>query len=90
MSGGPDPAGEARPARVVDALGAWCPVPVRLIERASRGLAPGALVDLLATDPLIRVDLPAWCHRAGHELVWLRVTEVGGRAEFAARVRLRS
>jgi TusA-related sulfurtransferase len=62
----------ARAARVVDALGTWCPVPIHLIDRAARRAAPGDLLELLADDPLIEVDLPAWCHTSGHELLELR------------------
>ena len=58
-------------ARVVDALGALCPVPIQLIERAARRIPPGGMIELLADDPLIEVDLPAWCHRSGNELVSL-------------------
>lgn len=84
-----DPGGPGGPpVRVVDALGTWCPVPVRLLDRAARRMGPGEVVEVLATDPLIRVDLPAWCHRTGHELLWLRPVEGRGREEFAARVRL--
>jgi TusA-related sulfurtransferase len=56
----------------VDALGTWCPVPIHLIDRAARRSAPGDVIELLADDPLIEVDLPAWCHRSGNELVALR------------------
>lgn len=59
------------PARVVDALGSHCPVPVRLLGRALGRVAPGEVVELLADDPLIEVDLPAWCHARGHLLVEL-------------------
>jgi cysteine desulfurase len=59
-------------ARVVDALGTWCPVPIHLIARAAGRSAPGEVLELLADDPLIEVDLPAWCHSSGHELVELR------------------
>ena len=59
-------------ARVVDALGTWCPVPIHLIDRAARRCAPGEVIELLADDPLIAVDLPAWCHSSGNELLELR------------------
>ena len=59
-------------ARVVDALGTWCPVPIHLIDRASRRAGAGEVIELLADDPLIEVDLPAWCHRSGNELLELR------------------
>lgn len=84
------------PERIVDALGSWCPVPLRLLDRAARRLPAGARIDLLADDPLIVVDLPAWCHRRGHRLLWLRpademaVVDPDGRREYAARVQLLS
>ena len=59
-------------ARVVDALGTWCPVPIHLVARAARRSAPGEVIELLADDPLIEVDLPAWCHSSGNELLELR------------------
>jgi tRNA 2-thiouridine synthesizing protein A len=70
--------------RTVDALGTWCPVPIHLIDRAARAGRGGDELLLLADDPLIEVDLPAWCHRTGHRLLWLR--EIDG--EFRGRVRL--
>jgi tRNA 2-thiouridine synthesizing protein A len=59
-------------ARVVDALGTWCPVPIHLIDRAARRAAPGDRIELLADEPLIEMDLPAWCHSSGNELLELR------------------
>ncbi len=73
--------GEA--ARIVDALGTYCPVPIALTARAARDLGPGDVIELLADDPLIEVDLPAWCHRQGHELLAL-VEDAGC---YRARVR---
>jgi TusA-related sulfurtransferase len=70
---------------VVDALGTWCPVPVNLLARAARSAPDGEVLELLADDPLIRVDLPAWCHRAGHELLELRTDGEG----WLGRVRVR-
>jgi tRNA 2-thiouridine synthesizing protein A len=57
--------------RVVDALGSWCPVPIHLVARAARAAAPGEVIELLADDPLIAVDLPAWCLASGNELLSL-------------------
>ena len=72
-------------ARVVDALGAWCPVPIHLIDRAARRAAPGEVIELLADDPLIEVDLPAWCHRSGNELLELRRDRRGYRCRISVR-----
>lgn len=56
-------------ALVVDALGTHCPVPVRLLAGAIARVPPGGTVRVLADDPLVAVDLPAWCDSHGHELV---------------------
>lgn len=71
-------------ARVVDALGTWCPVPIHLIDRAARRARAGDVLELLADDPLIEVDLPAWCHSSGNRLLELR--EDG--ATYVGRVRV--
>ena len=58
-----------RPDRTVDALGTWCPVPIQLLASVTARVPSGTVVELLADDPLIEVDLPAWCHDEGHTLV---------------------
>jgi tRNA 2-thiouridine synthesizing protein A len=55
----------------VDASGTYCPVPILEIAKAVRRLAPGTLVELIATDPGVRQDLPAWCEATGHALLGL-------------------
>lgn len=55
----------------IDALGTWCPVPLRLLRKRIATAADGDEFRILADDPLIEVDLPAWCHDSGHELVSL-------------------
>ena len=69
----------------VDALGTWCPVPIHLIDRAITTVAPGDDVVLWADDPLIEVDLPAWCHDTGHELVDMTHDAGGYRAVVRCR-----
>jgi TusA-related sulfurtransferase len=71
--------------KTVDALGTWCPVPIHLIGRAITAVAPGDDVVLLADDPLIQVDLPAWCHDTGHELVELTHDASGYRGVVRRR-----
>ncbi len=72
--------------KTVDALGTWCPVPIHLIDRAITRVAPGDAVLLLADDPLIEVDLPAWCHDTGHDLVELTHGAGGYRGVVRRRV----
>jgi tRNA 2-thiouridine synthesizing protein A len=65
--------------------GKACPIPVARTAQAIVGLAPGDLLEVLATDPDIDLDARAWAQRTGHELV-----SVERREEvFAVRVRKR-
>lgn len=57
------------PDRQVDALGTWCPVPVTMAREAIARMAPGQVLEVLADDPMVFLDLPAWCHDAGHEVL---------------------
>jgi tRNA 2-thiouridine synthesizing protein A len=62
--------------RRLDVRGTLCPVPVLRSARAVRRLAPGDLLEVVGDDPLMRLDMAAWCAREGHELVEL-VSEEG-------------
>lgn len=73
------------PVRIVDALGTYCPVPIHLISEAIISIVPGETLTLLADDPLVEIDLPAWCHESGNELVALEAES----GEYRARVRRR-
>lgn len=53
----------------LDARGLLCPLPVLRARRRLAGLAPGALLRVLADDPAARVDFPHFCHETGHALV---------------------
>ena len=72
---------------IVDARGLLCPLPVIRTQDAIAGLSPGCRVRVLATDPGVHADIPAWCRVHGHTLeaiedsgdddgvisVWIRV-----------------
>jgi TusA-related sulfurtransferase len=74
---------------VVDARGLRCPLPVIRLARAARNLAAGAVLELWASDPAARADVPAWCRMRGHELVsTTEVDEGTDGARTAYRVRL--
>ncbi len=55
-------------ARVVDARGLSCPMPVLELARAVEDVEVGARVRLLATDPAAKVDVPVWCRMQRHRL----------------------
>ena len=64
----------------VDATGLHCPLPVRALSRAIDSVAVGAVVELTATDPTARMDVPVWCRLQRHRLQ--TITEVQGGWRF--------
>ena len=56
---------------LVDARGHRCPTPTLRLRRALDRAAPGALVRLLADDPMARIDVPHFVAQAGVELLRL-------------------
>ena len=51
---------------LVDARGLKCPLPVLRMEKRLASLGPGARLDVLATDPMAKVDIPLHCQQNGH------------------------
>ena len=69
--------------QTVDARGLSCPMPIVRTAQAARALAPGALIEILATDPGSTKDLAAWCRSTGNELV--EATSDGAVYRFIVR-----
>jgi tRNA 2-thiouridine synthesizing protein A len=58
----------AEPIITVDARGHRCPTPTLRLRRALEAAEPGALVRLLADDPMARIDVPHFVQTTGHGL----------------------
>ena len=71
--------------QALDARGLLCPLPVIRTQDCIKRLQPGALLDVVASDPGAMQDIPAWCRIHGHEVV---DTHADGR-EIRIRVRVR-
>ena len=54
---------------VVDARGHRCPTPTLRLRRALEAAAPGEVVELIADDPMARIDVPHFAREGGHELI---------------------
>lgn len=67
----------------VDALGLLCPLPVLRARKCMQGMKPGAVLRVLASDPMAVVDMPHFCAEAGHQL--LAVSEVEGGQAYLIR-----
>lgn len=70
-------------ALTLDLKGLSCPMPIAKTAQAMRTVAPGDLVEALATDPGSVPDFAAWCRSTGNELV--EQTEDGGVFRFVIR-----
>ena len=57
------------PAKTLDTKGLKCPLPVLKARRAMKELEPGALLEVLATDPGAVKDFQEFCKTTGDELV---------------------
>ena len=68
----------------LDARGLKCPLPVMRAAKAVRGMKPGDLLRVRATDPLAPQDFQYFCAAGGHELVEAR--EADGVFEAVIRV----
>ena len=71
-------------AEILDARGLYCPVPILRTRERLKRIAVGRELVVLADDPLILADLPAFCRSFGHE--YLGHVALGGR-DLQLRVR---
>ncbi len=63
----PTPAPIPEPVRTIDTSGKLCPFPIVEAAKAVKGLAHGAVLLVIATDPGIATDMPMWCKATRHE-----------------------
>lgn len=68
---------------VIDARGHRCPVPTLRLRRALAALSAGQTVELLADDPMARIDVPHFARAAGHAVT--AVTPETGYLRFEVR-----
>lgn len=67
----------------VDARGLSCPLPIVKTAQAIKTVAPGALIEVLATDAGSVKDFAAWSKTTGNEIVEQSVD--GGVYRFVLR-----
>jgi tRNA 2-thiouridine synthesizing protein A len=59
-------------ALALDARGLLCPLPVIRLHALARHRPAGTRIQILATDPGVRQDIPAWCRVHGHAVAAIR------------------
>ncbi len=67
----------------LDLSGLICPLPVLRARKALLGMAPGARLAVIATDPMAAIDMPHFCNEAGHTLIASTRTETNLRFVIA-------
>ena len=55
--------------RSLDTSGKCCPMPIVELNKTMGRLTSGDVLEVLATDPGTRTDIPSWCERTGNELL---------------------
>jgi tRNA 2-thiouridine synthesizing protein A len=53
----------------LDTSGKCCPMPMVETNKAIKSLAAGDILQIIATDPGTRNDIPSWCKRTGNRLL---------------------
>jgi len=56
------------PDTTLDAKGLACPMPIVKLTKATKQMAPGDTITVLADDPGFEPDVAAWIEAQGHEL----------------------
>jgi len=60
----------ATPLLTIDALGRKCPIPIIMLAAQIRDVPVGEVIAVLADDPAVYTDVPAWCALKSHECVF--------------------
>jgi tRNA 2-thiouridine synthesizing protein A len=60
----------ATPLVTIDALGRKCPIPIIMLAAQIRDVPVGGVIAVLADDPAVYTDVPAWCALKSHECVF--------------------
>jgi TusA-related sulfurtransferase len=60
----------------LDCMGFYCPVPIIKTAEKIKQLEWGNVLEVVADDKGIKLDMPAWCEATGHE--FLGVEEKSG------------
>lgn len=54
---------------LVDASGFLCPMPIVKLAEAVKSVGVGQIVEVVATDPGILADAPAWAKLSRHDII---------------------
>ena len=64
----------------IDCVGLYCPMPIVKTAEKIKQLKRGEVLEIVADDKGIKLDMPAWCKATGHEC--LGVEEAKGEIKI--------
>ena len=69
---------EQKVALSLDVRGLICPIPVQKTDEAIKEIEPGQVLEVIASDPLTLIDIPAWESKERHKILkvvdeWLTI-----------------
>jgi len=67
----------------LDCVGLYCPMPIVKAAQKIKEMKPGEVLEVLAYDKGIKLDMPAWCQTTGNEC--LAIEESGGEIKVYVR-----
>ena len=68
----------------LDCRGMFCPMPTVQLKKATKNMKPGQVLQLVATDPGSKRDVPAWAEKTGNDI--LDSNEEGKEFTFIIKV----
>lgn len=67
----------------IDCIGLYCPMPIVNTTRQMKAMQPGQVLEVVADDDGIKLDMPAWAKMTGNE--FLGIEEAGGQYHVFVR-----
>ena len=55
--------------QTLDCSGLSCPMPILKLAKGIKNIDVGQVLEMLATDPGSKTDVPAWCEKTGNEFI---------------------
>jgi tRNA 2-thiouridine synthesizing protein A len=62
---------EIKPDVVLDCVGLACPMPIFKTANKIKEMQVGQVLEVQSDDDGIKMDMPAWCRKTGHEFLGL-------------------
>jgi tRNA 2-thiouridine synthesizing protein A len=69
--------------QTLDCVGLYCPMPIAKTAQKIKRMKSGEVLEIVADDKGIKLDMPAWCKTTGNEC--LAVEESGGEYKVYVR-----